>query len=605
MSGKIPENFIQELKRRVSLLELVGEHVVLKKSGSNYSGLCPFHQERTPSFSVSEEKSLYHCYGCKKGGDLIRFAMDLYGLSFTEALESLAERARMPLPAQWQASSHASSERQEKLQLAHKLNRFIAAFYHQNLRTHPPSVSYFNQRGVGESEIRDFYLGSAPAAWDGLVGYLKSKKAPLELARELGVIRPSERNPGDHFDLFRGRVMFPILDSQGRISGFGGRTLGEDTPKYLNSSDSFVFQKGKLLFALYQAQKHIREQDEVVIVEGYFDVLTLQAAGFKNIISTAGTSLTVEHLKILSRLTSRITLLFDGDEAGVSATERAMEQGLALGMVLRGAFLPQNQDPDEMLLQKGSWKPGGREALTALLQQAEPLLDLRLRESAQRALQGPEQKTQMIKKIASWLTQYQDPVGRQVRLEWLKKEGGIDPYLLQQAGLPLPNAGGNIRIKPQQVVKPLPVAGIPPLSTGDRIILRALLRRELFEPILKKAGDHLPPGEALVSLLEEENLHPCLHDPNFKADQLLASENEPSIRAALTEAMIEEPGVDFEGELKISLDRALVRRWAQFSQKVRAALAQAEVQKDADLQAKLMKDYLDVQRKIKEFNNFI
>ncbi|MCM2322591.1 MAG: DNA primase [Oligoflexia bacterium] len=665
MSRKISAELLQKVKGAVNIVEVIGEHVVLRKSGANFSGLCPFHSERTPSFSVSEAKQLYHCYGCRKGGDLVSFVMELHGLDFREAIEELAERARIPLPKEWDGGGGADEdpearrrrdEAREKLATALKLNRFVAHFYHQQLAENPAVSKYFRSRGLNDELIRSFYLGAAPAGWEGLAGYLAAKKAPLPLATELGVIRPSTKGQGTnssgYFDLFRNRAIFPIIDLRGRVAGFGGRAMpgGDENPKYLNSPESFIFHKGKLAFGLYQAQKHIREKDEVILVEGYFDVLALHAAGFQNVIASCGTALTPDHLSIFRRFASRIVVLFDGDKAGIAATERAMELGLEHGWVIQGAAMPAGLDPDEVLFDQQTGEPlvGGREKMAGILKDAQPLVDVRIADAIRSSEQGSEARTLAIKQIGAWLAKYTDPVGREVRAQHVQTQLGISRELLERAMGPHNHGKPTAAIPVVQVRKgpaPMVTSSQPPahlpqnrgfqprptrarpqpsrpvqeLGSAERILLCALVRGGEWTAHFEPTREALPPEVTLADLFEyapaRELVGEILKESHVSelnslsqvpdaARRVLDRSGDATARSLLTEAWVA-PTDSFEvGDLKRAMGRAMGRCWARFSQRIKDALAAAEAKKDAELHQKLMKEYLDVQRKMKEFTSF-
>jgi len=637
--GKVSPELLQKIKDSVNIVEIVGEHVVLRKAGVNHVGLCPFHSERSPSFSVSENKQLYHCYGCKRGGDLVTFVMEILGINFPEAIEELSERARVVLPKDWNGSPANPEQEQkrsalrEKQALAFKLNRFSAAFFHQTLGDYSRAIEYFMMRGVGEELAKTFYLGAATDSWDGLATHLLNKKAPLDLAVELGLIRPSTQGaryasgPG-FFDLFRNRTLFPILNLRGKVAGFGGRILGEETPKYLNSSESLVFQKGKLAFGLYQAQKHIREQDEIIIVEGYFDVLAMHAAGFQNVVATCGTSLTPEHLGIFKRFASKVTVLFDGDKAGIAATERAMEVGLDLGLVLYGAQMPEGMDPDQILLdsEKGSVCGEGKERMTAILRESEPLLDSRIEEAMQSAVQSPEESSQALKKIGGWLSRFQDPVGREVRIHQVQKQMGISHRLIQEVmgqGKGDSNIQSKRKVASESTQKREPVAVVDPnsqvnsppkMNPMDKILLAGIAYGEEYPGIFVEARGNLPPTVPLSDLFEypaaRDFVAVLLSKPGYLErlrtvpETLFEHDLDVQVRSTLTEALLSpEPPVSLE-DFRGALLRSMARNWARFSQRIKKAIAEAETKRDTELQVQLMKDYLDVQRKMKEFSNF-
>lgn len=639
--ARIPPDLLQKVKDTVNLIDVVGEHVVLKKSGSNYSGLCPFHSERSPSFSVSEIKQVYHCYGCKVGGDIVTFISQMHGLSFTDAVVELAERGKIVLPLGvlgGDGSPEQEKEREknrEKLALAHRLNRFVAAIFRKNLEGNlvPPASPYIESRGIGGDLQQNFYVGSVSAEWDSLAIKLHQGKAPLDLAVSLGLIRPSHKAPMPgkigYFDLFRGRIMFPILDLRGKVAGFGGRTIpaleklaGETVPpKYLNSPDSLLFHKSKLAFGLYQAQKHIREKDEVILVEGYFDVLGLHRAGFENAVATCGTTLSTDHIGIFKRLGAKITLLFDGDRAGQQAMDRAMVTALEQGQVVYGAFLPEGIDPDELVL-KG---PEGISQLGQILSHTKPLLDVRIEEAlGETRGGGNEARVQAIRKVGLWLSRFRDPVGKEVRLESFCKNLGISRSLLEQtmresessqrqSGAPEP-------VRSPSQSKPHPSAPVQRkvrLTPNEKILIQAIVSWGDYSEFFSSVPSLLPAEMTFsdifshpstkswaMGLLDPGKIEEGLARLKEFPESLLEGVEDLQVRSIISEALVQQ-----KNELaKEQVDKALKQRislvWARFSQRLRQALSEAETKNDTGLHAQLMKDYLDVQKKMKEFNSF-
>ena len=655
ISDSALQTFKQELRNRLSIVDVVGEHVVLRKAGANHSGLCPFHSERSPSFSVNEQKGMYHCFGCKKGGDMISFVQEIHGIGFMEALEELAERAKMRLPQELSGAgtrddperAKMREEERQKLQTALRLNRFAAAYYRERLAQIPEAQAYFQKRGIDSLATqglgRNFYLGAAPVGWDGLAKHLEKGKAPLPLAQELGLIRASQRGMG-HFDLFRGRAIFPILDMKGKVVAFGGRTIPElapppeegakdSGPKYLNSSESFVFRKSKVAYGLFQAQKHIREQDEILLVEGYFDVLGLHAGGFENAVATCGTALTVDHLQIFKRLGSRVVVLFDSDRAGEEATDRAMELGLQQGWVLHGATLPKGSDPDEIIFDRetGQPLPEGRERMRSILQEARPLIDVRISEAVREAAGGPEALSLAIKKVGGWLKLFSDPIGREVRLRSTAQALGIEPRLLLasmgeatgraslSSGAPgrTPSGGSGPSTSPsaprQKGAAPS-TRRTPALSKREQVLLRGLVWGREFSELLAKIRAQLPPGMGLCELFEHPSasrwVESLASDPaNLsrlrEAPETFISGMEPGqVLTTITEALVAQDPLHTVEEFQGAAGTQLRRAWVRFSQHIKQSLAAAEASRDAELQAKLMKEIIDVQRKIQEFTSF-
>ncbi len=662
LSNTALQSFKDELKNRLSIVDVVGEHVVLRKAGANHSGLCPFHSERSPSFSVNEQKGMYHCFGCKKGGDMISFVMEIHGMDFKEALEELGERAKLRLPQELTNDGSKDdperakmrAEEREKLQTALRLNRFAAVFYRDRLAQIPEAQAYFQKRGVdalaSQGLGRNFYLGAAPVGWDALARHLDKGKAPLPLAQELGLIRASQRGTG-HFDLFRGRAMFPIIDMKGKVVAFGGRTIPDlappvedgqkdSGPKYLNSSESFVFRKSKVAYGLFQAQKHIREQDEIILVEGYFDVLGLHAGGFENAVATCGTALTVDHLSIFKRLGSRVVVLFDSDSAGEKATESAMELGLQQGWVLHGATLPKGSDPDEIIFDRNSGQPlaEGREQMRSILKDARPLIDVRIAEAVSAAADGPEALSLSIKKVGGWLKLFADPIGREVRVRSTAQALGIEPRLLLSSmgevgrgmgigagpsimGRPAPaprgpahgaSVGPGVRPSGQPHVPARPAS--PSLTKREQIVLRGLAWGKEFSELLAKSRAQMPPGTGLWELFEHPSARQWVEqvasDPSNLVrlreapETLISGISSRQVLTTITEALVAPEPLHSLEEFQRALQGQLKRAWVRFSQHIKKALAAAEASEDAELQAKLMKEIIDVQRKIQEFTSF-
>jgi len=655
--GRISPEFIQKIKDAVNIIDVVGEHVVLRKTGSNFMGLCPFHNERSPSFSVSEAKQLFVCYGCKKGGDLVEFTKEIHGLSFMEAVEELAERANVPLPKDFVGGDEADpeaakrrTENREKHALAYKLNRFASVFFRKQLevgKANAHITEYFRKRGVTPELSQAFYIGAAPPAWDALATHFVNAKAPLPLASELGLVKASQKGkasgPG-FFDMFRNRAMFPILDLRGKVVGFGGRGLptpvgapdvGGESPKYLNSSESLLFQKSKLAYGMFQAQKHIRETDEVILVEGYFDVLALHAAGFTNAVATCGTSLTEDHLALFRKFCTKVTVLFDGDRAGITATDRAMELGLKLGVILHGASLPDGLDPDEILFDQetGRLVPDGIERMKAILAKGAPLLDSRIESARVFALKGTEERSKAVKQVATWLASYQDPVGRELRIEKVAQDFGISKSLLQTAmgGVKTPvsrqSTGGPTPLTPTSPsVRAAAKAKAPSQkpSLKEVILIRGLLRGGNYRVMIEEARGYLPEGRPLYELADNLSVRKVLEailDRGMNAESFLesvASSQEPSegeffafaieIRNLVTESLVgtDAPGTAplSEGEFRIAVQRGIHQSWARFSQELKGRLRDAELKKDEDLRSRLAQEFLDVKRRMKEFESF-
>ena len=365
----IADGKIQEIRTRASILEVVSDYLTLKKAGQNHLGLCPFHSEKTPSFTVSEEKGIFHCFGCGEGGNVFTFLMKYEHLAFPEAAEKLAQRYGIHIESEQRGTPRTRENRND---LA-VLNEKAAAIFHRELMEPTPqgkrARQYLTGRGIDEDSIKQFNLGFAPRG-DRLVNLFRQAGLPLKDAARAGLL--VEKEPGRFRDRFFDRIVFPIADPGGKIVGFGGRVMGEGMPKYLNSPETPLFHKGSQLYGLRQAREGIRTRDRVLLVEGYLDVLALAQFGFREAVATLGTALTPDHVRILGRYTRNIIALFDGDTAGRKAAARSLEIFLEAGAWGQAAFLPTGEDPDSFV------RSHGKEALEQVVKDAIPLADFYL-----------------------------------------------------------------------------------------------------------------------------------------------------------------------------------------------------------------------------------
>ncbi len=366
--GFLSEEKVSEIRDRSSIQEVVSDYVTLKKTGKNYKGLCPFHSEKTPSFMVNEEKQIFHCFGCGEGGDVFTFLMKAGQFSFPQAVEELAKRYGVQLPSR-ELSATQNKEMAKREALFH-INQIASEYFHDLLtkrREGEEGRKYLSQRGISQEVIVEHRLGTSTDRWDGLVQYLQEKKVSLELAWELGLIFPKKRE--GWYDAFRGRILFPIFDLHQRIVGFGGRVIREGQPKYLNSPESSIYHKGEVLYGLQVAKRYATEKDCVIIVEGYFDLLTLHQYGLNHSVATLGTALTTQHIRTLKRYTKNLITLFDADQAGVQATLRSLPLFLEEEVAGKTIVLPKGEDPDGFL-RKGNLEDFGKRA-----ERAVPLID--------------------------------------------------------------------------------------------------------------------------------------------------------------------------------------------------------------------------------------
>jgi DNA primase len=353
MAGRIPQTFIDDLLARTDIVDIIDNYVSLKKGGKNYLGLCPFHDEKTPSFTVSQDKQFYHCFGCGANGTAIGFLMEYNRMDFPEVVEELASKAGLEVPREGGgvSVSDGTSESYELMEL-------IVKYYRDQLKDHSSSeraVAYLKGRGISGEIAARYELGYAPPGWDNLLKKFGGSNDSKKRLEKLGMI--INRDSGGQYDRFRDRIIYPIRDYRGRVAGFGGRTMGDDTPKYLNSPETQIFHKGRELYGLYQARSQLKETDRVFVVEGYMDVIALAQFDIGNVVATLGVAATADHLQRIYRNVNQVVFCFDGDEAGRTAAWRAME--IALGFLREGnqaffIFMPEGKDPDDFVRENGS-----------------------------------------------------------------------------------------------------------------------------------------------------------------------------------------------------------------------------------------------------------
>jgi DNA primase len=456
MAGRIPQAFLDDLLDRVDIVEVIDRRVKLKKTGKNYSARCPFHEERSPSFSVNPDKQFYYCFGCGAGGNALTFVMEYENLEFPQAVESLASGAGMVVPREPTRDSRGAREGappEESNKPLYALMEQVSAYFQQQLRTHPQArraVDYLKARGLTGEIAKQFGLGFAPPGWDNLQTALGGSDAQRDLLLSAGMLVKNE--DGRIYDRFRDRVMFPIRDRRGRVIAFGGRVLGDDKPKYLNSPETEIFHKGRELYGLYEARQATRHLERIVVVEGYMDVIALAQHGITYATATLGTATSLAHLERVYRLCPEVVFCFDGDEAGRKAAFRAMEAALPCmedGRQARFLFLPEGQDPDDAV------RAGGREHFEHLLEQAVPL-ETFLFDSVAGAvdLATLEGRARMSKQALPYIRQLPDGVYRQLMFQALAERTGLELSSLMRLEAPPPTPGSGVDIGPGAAAEP-------------------------------------------------------------------------------------------------------------------------------------------------------
>ena len=416
----------EEIKRAVDIVELIGQFVQLKRAGQNFLGLCPFHSEKDPSFTVSPAKQMFHCFGCKKGGDLFAFWMAYHNVSFPQAMRELAERYHIPLPEKELTPSEKSKMALKESLL--RINQIAADYFHQVLKTSQkgaPGRAYFQKRSIAQETVEAFRLGYAPDEWRGLSDFLTKKRVDPEKAVLAGLIIAKKSN--GYYDRFRGRVIFPIFNLRGQVVGFGGRVLDDALPKYVNTPETPVFQKGSLLYGLHLAHEAIRQSGRAVIVEGYTDVLALKRHGFHGAVATLGTALTREHIRRLKGYAREAVVVFDADAAGKMAAMKSLAFFLDEGLPSRVTVLPQNEDPDTYV------NKHGLEAFSHLLDRSVPMfdfyLDLKLSERGDQI----ESQVNVLQEIVPVLWELRNSAQRSLYVRRLSERSGIpEPAILEE-----------------------------------------------------------------------------------------------------------------------------------------------------------------------------
>lgn len=427
MAGRIPQSFIDDLLARVDLVDVVDSRVKLKKTGKNYSACCPFHNENTPSFTVSPDKQFYYCFGCGASGSALKFVMEFDGLSFPDAVEKLATNAGIEVPRE-QVSFEARQEQQHQPLFEHM--KRASDFYQQMLRNHAQknqAVSYLQKRGLSGQAAKFFAIGYAPQGWDNLQQQLAAdNKEYIKQLISCGML--IEKEDGRTYDRFRDRIMFPIRDARGRVIAFGGRVLGDEKPKYLNSPETPIFQKGRELYGLYEARKIRQKLTRFIIVEGYMDVVALAEFGIHYAVATLGTATSEHHLRRLFKIVPEVIFCFDGDQAGRTAAARAMETVLPLledGLQARFLFLPDDEDPDTLI------RSEGKEAFEQRLNQSDHLPEFLFDHlKAQVDYDTLDGKARLDQLAAPLINRLPQGMLRELMTKKLKEDTGIDSHAL-------------------------------------------------------------------------------------------------------------------------------------------------------------------------------
>ena len=458
----------EEIKQAADIVSVVGQFVQLKKAGKNFLGLCPFHGEKAPSFTVSQDKQMFHCFGCKKGGDVFDFWMAYHGLTFPEALRDLADRYNVKLPEkQFSAEEKRKADKREGL---YRINELSTVYFQREL-AHPqrgkPGRDYLKKRSISREIIETFRLGYAPKGWDGLKRFLQKNGGSLDSALTAGVLKRSEK--GRYYDLFRDRVMFPILDltPKKRVIGFGGRVLDDSLPKYVNTPETPLFHKGTCLYGFDASRNAIRETGRAVIVEGYMDCLALRKHGLKEVVATLGTALSEIPVRKLKGIGKEAVVVFDGDDAGKKAAMRTLPIFLNERLSARAVALPAGHDPDSFVNREGL------NAFSELLEGAPSLFDFYVDQKLGSRTQDIEHKMSVLDEILPIVGKVRNETQRSLYISRLSEKAGIAESVLLSALKDADRTFNNDRIK-EDMKRPLPSSG-QNRSVSENHLLNLLL----------------------------------------------------------------------------------------------------------------------------------
>ncbi len=528
MSLQIPEEFISDLRHRADIVEVIADYVLLKKQGQNYTGLCPFHSEKTPSFVVSPQKQIYHCFGCGKGGNVFSFLIEKNGLSFPDAINQLAQRYGIAMP---EADISPEKARQDSLRKRYYHINDIAAEYFRdqlNAKNGQGALQYLNKRGLEQDTVNKFLLGYAPPGWDHLSCFLLDKEVSEQEIILMGLAVRTKK--GTLVDRFRERLMYPITDSMGHIVGFGGRVLDDAQPKYLNSPDTPVFAKGRQLYALHWAKGSIRSKDQAIIMEGYMDVITAHQNGITNAVGALGTALTSDQVRLLMRSTYNAFICFDADTAGQKATLRGLDVLQQQGCHVSVVAIPGSKDPDEFIRKEG------KEAFAKLLNSAKSLLEYRIEALIEEHnIQSVAGKIQVIQALLPDIKIMQSPVARQTFIQLIGERLTIPETVVHaeirksMRGLEINNADNRSSSTSGSA-----------LDKAQKILIRlGLDSPEILAEIEKWGGKELFCHNTLKEIYDSIGLmRQAGH--NIKANDLISLLDNAKAQELLTELLLEE-----------------------------------------------------------------
>ena len=584
---RFDDNKIEEIKSRVDIVELASEYLTLKKAGRNFIGLCPFHQEKTPSFTVNRDKQIFYCFGCSEGGNVITFLMKIADKTFPEAIKDLAEKTGvvlLPMP-----SGKEGRQKDSLKESIINLNLRAAQHFNRNLSSPAGKVAreYLQNRSISEETIKQFRLGFVPDTWRSLTDYIESSGSSLKLAEQAGLVIAGKE--GNYYDRFRGRLIFPIENIFGEIVAFGGRILEKGEPKYLNSPESPVYIKGKNLYGLNKTKEEIRKKGFALIVEGYFDLISLWNAGIGNVVATLGTALTREHLELLRRYTIEVVALFDPDEAGRKALDRSLELFLSMRMRARALILPEGCDPDDYI------KKHGKDKLNELIAHAPAISDYYI----DNVLGGGktfEDKRDMIKTAMEFINKIGDEIEKNLFIKRIAEKLGINQELLKkelhkkEVQIKPKTAGEKQNIKVQ--INPLEINLIRLLLEYPQKTVQVESERILdcfLQPELKALGEKIVEAYKLLGFID--------------ISVILSADEDSPLREKIFKLMMEAPPTDdaiLEKNFTDNIRRIKEKWYKDQHRQLKFKLAQAQESGNEELSNKLLYEKENILTKERE-----
>lgn len=534
---QIPENKIEEIRSAADIVDIISEYVPLRKRGKNFIGLCPFHNEKTPSFTVSDEKQIYHCFGCHAGGNVFKFLMEYNKISFVESVQELAAQLGISAAGGLEYDEKQFQEKQSEQEILYDINTEAAKYFSDNLLNKTEGEiarEYFQKRKIKPQTMRAFGLGYALNGWNNFIEFAKEKKVDLEKSIQLGLI--GKNNSGKLFDKFSSRIIFPIFSPNGRVIAFAGRILdsAEASAKYLNSPESLIYHKGRILYGLSHAKDEIRRLDKAIIVEGYMDLISLYQNGIKNVVAVSGTALTEEQVQLLSRYTKNIVLLFDADTAGIKASMRSIELLLKKDLEIKIVSLPKDEDPDSFI------NNFGKEKFEELILNAQNFLEYQTAYYESLGMfNDPAKAAEAIRELVLPLALINDELKRNLLLKSIAKKFNLREKLLESE---LEKAIGktNRQVLSEQRIKERKLINAEENQSANKINVEPFLYN-LEKDIIKflfEGNEEII--ELIINYIKEEELLIAIHQKLFNIVREAYENDEDFIVGALLEKINDE-----------------------------------------------------------------